>query len=527
MFILACNGLVINPNTHPVIETQRLGCSYNSDKKAWVLDDINLSIDGGTYVLVCGASGSGKSTLGRTFNGLIPHFYPGVMQGEVRIQGIDTKTQAVLDLFGQVGMVFQNPEAQLFNGTVAREIAFGLESLGLERTEIRERIQKAAASTGLTTLLDRNPHQLSGGEQQLTAITAILSLDPPVIVLDEPYANLDPKHVLQIRDLLKQLHRHGKTIIVNEHRLACTLPDVERVYVLDQGRVVFQGPPRNLRRKQALALGLEWPFTADIESQPGRAQVDVLEPLKQESLESSIPNESVVLVVEGISGTGPNGFRLDRISFKLHKGECIALLGANGSGKTTLLKHLNGLKRPSSGQINVCGQNTLKLKTSQLARYIGVAFQNPTSQFFKLTVENEIRVGPEVLNCLDSTWLDELIHLFGLQPLLKRSPHRLSGGEKKRVAFAAALAAKPAILALDEPTAGQDGYFRKALSQFLMRLRNQGQAILCITHDLAFARQNCPHWLILSHGRLIAKGASSELMADRRLMRQAGLTAET
>lgn len=518
---------MLNPNDSPIIETHQLGYAYKNATYAWKLNDINLSIDGGAYVLICGASGSGKSTLGRTFNGLIPHFYPGVMQGRVRIQGIDTQSQSVLDLFGQVGMVFQNPEAQLFNGTVEREIAFGLESLGLQRAKIRERIHQAAASTGLTALLDRNPHQLSGGEQQLTAIAAILALDPPIMVLDEPYANLDPRHVIQIRDILKQLHRRGKTIIVNEHRLACTLPDAERVWVLDRGRVAFQGKPGKLRRQQALALGLEWPFFAEIKPQPTHAHIDVLNPLKQKPVQTVVQNESVVLAVENLSGTGPNGFRLDRISFKLHKGECIALLGANGSGKTTLLKHLHGLKRPTSGQITVCGQNALKLKTSQLARHIGVAFQNPTSQFFKLTVQEEIRVGPEVLNCLDPTWLDDLINLFRLQPLLKRSPHNLSGGEKKRVAFAAALAAKPVILALDEPTAGQDGYFRKALSQFLVRLRNQGQAILCITHDLAFAWQNCPHWLILSQGRLLAEGASSELLSDRRLMQKAGLTAET
>jgi energy-coupling factor transport system ATP-binding protein len=218
-----------------------------------------------------------------------------------------------------------------------------------------------------------------------------------------------------------------------------------------------------------------------------------------------------------------NGFHLEDINFYLKKGECVALVGANGSGKTTLLKHLNGLYRPSSGRIAVCGQNALKLKTSQLARYIGTAFQNPNSQFFKLTVQDEIKVGAEVLDCYDEVWLAELVSLFRLKPLLKRSPHRLSGGEKKRVAFAAAMAAKPAILALDEPTAGQDGYFRKALGEFLIRLRRQGQAVLLITHDLAFAAQNTSRWLVMSRGKLIADEAPCKLIADRSLMRRAGL----
>jgi energy-coupling factor transport system ATP-binding protein len=497
------------------IETDQLGYAYKTDDGASVLRDVNLTIDAGEYVLLCGASGSGKSTLCKTFNGLIPHFYPGTMQGEVRIAGRSTDTLSVRDLFVQAGMVFQNPEAQLFNSTVEREIAFGLESLGIARTEMRRRIGQAAASTGLTPFLKRNPHQLSGGEQQLTAIAAILALDPDIIILDEPYANLDPVHAIRIREMLKRIHRQGKTVIISEHRLTFTLPDVQRVVVLERGKVVSDGPPDKLLSKDAHALGLELPAEADIQQHAYSYSGSYSGFSKK--------NSSVVLSVENMCAATSNGFHLDDINFYLKKGECVALVGANGSGKTTLLKHLNGLYRPSSGRIAVCGQNALKLKTSQLARYIGTAFQNPNSQFFKLTVQDEIKVGAEVLDCYDEVWLAELVSLFRLKPLLKRSPHRLSGGEKKRVAFAAAMAAKPAILALDEPTAGQDGYFRKALGEFLIRLRRQGQAVLLITHDLAFAAQNTSRWLVMSRGKLIADEAPCKLIADRSLMRRAGL----
>ncbi|MDM8555704.1 ATP-binding cassette domain-containing protein [Desulfococcaceae bacterium HSG7] len=488
------------------IKTDQLSYAYKTNNGVSVLKDVSLTIGAGEYVLLCGASGSGKSTLCKTFNGLIPHFYPGTMQGVVRIAGRSTGNQSVRDLFVQAGMVFQNPEAQLFNSTVEREIAFGLESLGIARSEIRNRIDLAASSTGLTPFIARNPHQLSGGEQQLTAIAAILAIDPDIIILDEPYANLDPVHVIQIREILRRIHRQGKTVIISEHRLTSTLPDVQRVVILDMGRIVSDGPPDKLLSKDALALGLEL-----------RTETDIQQPAY------SYSDSPVVLSVENMYATTPNGFNLDNINFDLKKGECVALVGANGSGKTTLLKHLNGLYRPSSGRITVCGQNALKLKTSQLARYIGTAFQNPCSQFFKLTMEDEIKVGAEVLNCYDKAWLDELVNLFRLKPLLKRSPHRLSGGEKKRVAFAAAMAAKPAILALDEPTAGQDGYFRKALGEFLIRLRRQGQAVLLITHDLAFASQNTSRWLVMSYGKLIADEVPCKLMADHNLMRQAGL----
>jgi len=510
-----------------IVETDRLSYAYKSDDGAWVLRDVNLTIDAGEYVLLCGASGSGKSTLCKTFNGLIPHFYPRTMQGEVRIAGCSTGTQSVLGLFVQVGMVFQNPEAQLFNSTVEREIAFGMESLGMQRKEMRNRIDRAAASTGLTPFLARNPHQLSGGEQQLTAIAAILALNPDIIILDEPYANLDPVHAIRIREMLKGIHRLGKTVIVSEHRLTFTLPDVQRVVVLKQGRVVSDGPPDKLLSKDALALGLELPAGTDDIRQHTHSHSGSYfcfsKPAIQQSEYYGQTDSYAVLEVKNMCSTTPNGFHLDNISFGLKKGESIALVGANGSGKTTLLKHLNGLYRHSSGRIAVCGQNVLKLRTSQLARYIGTAFQNPTSQFFKLTVEDEIKVGAEILDCYDEVWFTDLISLFRLKPLLKRSPHRLSGGEKKRVAFAAAMAAKPAILALDEPTAGQDGYFRKTLGEFLIRLRCQGQAVLLITHDLAFASQNTSRWLIMSHGKIIADDIPCKLMADDKLMRRAGL----
>ncbi len=183
----------------------------------------------------------------------------------VRIAGRSTNTQSVRNLFVQAGMVFQNPEAQLFNSTVEREIAFGLESLGMARSEMRKRIDRAAASTGLTPFLARNPHRLSGGEQQLTAIAAILALDPDIIILDEPYANLDPVYTIRIREMLKLIHRLGKTVIISEHRLTFTLPDVHRVVVLDQGRVVSDGPPNKLLNKDALALGLELSAGTDIQ----------------------------------------------------------------------------------------------------------------------------------------------------------------------------------------------------------------------------------------------------------------------
>jgi len=198
-------------------------------------------------------------------------------------------------------------------------------------------------------------------------------------------------------------------------------------------------------------------------------------------------------------------------------------VGKNGAGKTTLAKHLNGLLRPLKGDIRIDGLNTRNQSVSKMARQVGIVFQNPNDQFFKLTVREEIEVGPRALDCFDADWLAKLADWFKLKPLLDRAPYRLSGGEKKRVAFAAALAAKPAVLVLDEPTAGQDGYFRQALGGLLSRLRSQGRAVVMITHDLNFAQQHAHRFLVMAGGRVLSCGAPEKIMADQTVMAAAGL----
>jgi energy-coupling factor transport system ATP-binding protein len=441
------------------------------------------------------------------------------------------------NLFEHVGMVFQNPEAQLFNRTVKREIAFGLESLGLPCVEIETRIEKISKMVNISDLLHRNPHEISGGEQQLVSIAAIMALEPKLIVLDEPYANLDPVNVRRIRDLLKKVHRQGVGVVVSEHRLRYTVADVQRMVVLHQGKLVLEGPPAKVLTRDVEPFGLELPLSVragrrlnlqqlplDVEELKSTISSNRLLPdLKPVPLEPPSEKAETVLEVEGVSFAADGDFILNNISFTLRQGECLAVVGANGAGKTTLLKNLNGLYRPSRGRVLVKGQDTSRLKVSQLARHVGIAFQNPNSQFFKMSVWDEIKVGAQVLGCYDEEWLKELTQLFRLEPLLDRSPYRLSGGEKKRVAFAAALAAKPSILALDEPTAGQDGYFRRSLGDFMSKLRSQGLAVLIITHDLTFAEQHAHHWLLMSKGQVVAMGPPRQVMADKTAMDRAGL----
>ncbi len=480
----------------PFIQIQGLRYAYRKDGP-WILDGIDLNVPAGESLLVAGASGSGKSTLARAVNGLIPHFYGGRFEGDVIIGGISTRQGSVADLFDQVGMVFQNPEAQLFNRSVFREIAFGLESLGLPRREIRRRIHEIAEEMEIVHLLDRSPHSLSGGEQQMVCLSAIAALRPRMIVLDEPFANLDSDNAMRFRRTLTHLRRAGMGVLVCEHRLGHAADDAGRMVILDRGRKIMDGPPAEVMGPGIDAYGLEtappggWVQAYEIETPAFRAAPAKASPL---------------MTIEKVSFRRDGRTVLDDVSFSVHPGECVAIVGPNGAGKTTLLKHFNGLLRPSSGRVLLEGRNIRKEKVSRLARHVGMAFQNPTGQFFKLSVWDEITVAARAMNRYDPAWIDELVRLFRLETLTSRPPYRLSDGEKKRVAFAAALSARPDLLVLDEPTSGQDRSFKEALGGFLTALQARGQTVVLVTHDLDFAARYACRWLVLKDGRITTAG---------------------
>jgi len=522
--------------TAPFIAARQMGYRYRINGNRPILDAVDLAVERDESLLICGASGSGKSTLCRTFNGLIPHFYGGILRGEIKTAGRSVAEQSVADLFDRVGMVFQNPDVQLFCRTVEQEIAFGLESCGLDPTVIRRRIGETAERLGIEPLLSRNPQELSGGEKHLIAMAAILALKPDMLVMDEPYANLDARHVRRIRTVLRDVHRSGTGVVICEHRLALTVPDVQRMVVLNGGRIVADGPVDTVLRRDLNAWGLEAPLPVTIGRQMNRtplpltvadlptgAQIPVsLDTVHQP--DTPVTAGSIVIEVNDLTCRVGEQVLLDRIDFRLRQGECLAVVGANGAGKTTLLRHLMGLQKPSAGTIHLMGRDIAGMSAARLASRIGLAFQNPDNQFFRLKVHEEIAAGPRVLGRHDENWIAELVDLFRLNTYLDRAPYRLSGGEKKRVAFASALAARPPVLALDEPTAGQDFQFRKALTKFLRRMRTQGLAVILVTHDLAFAEQCADRWLLMANGRILVDGPPRQVMADSVAMKQAGLT---
>jgi energy-coupling factor transport system ATP-binding protein len=523
----------------PLIAVRELTYRYRQKSRP-VLKGIHLDIFGNDYLLITGRSGSGKSTLCRTFNGLIPHFYGGVLTGKVFVAGAPVDQTSVAALFNQVGMVFQNPEAQLFCRSAEQEIVFGLESLGLPRHAIEDRLQDALDQAGINALRQRDPQTLSGGEKHLVLIAAMLALRPRVIILDEPFANLDPVNVLRVRRLLRELHAKGCGIVLCEHRLSRAAPDATRLVVIHEGKIAADGAPHGILANAAAAWGLEPPLAtrigAALDLTPLPRSIEDMpsippQPALIEALEPPLPEafthrgQPPAVEVDHLCCQLGNRPILTDISFALHPGECLAVVGANGAGKTTLLRHLIGLQRPTKGRIRIKGRDTAGTPISDLARDVGLAFQNPDNQFFRLTVDQEIRVGPETLGTVDDTWIEELMAIFRLEAFGGHAPYRLSGGEKKRVAFASALASRPAVLALDEPTAGQDFEFRRNLRNFLGQLQARGQAIIIVTHDLTFAERTASRWLLMAEGRLLADTAPGRIMADPALMARAGLEA--
>jgi energy-coupling factor transport system ATP-binding protein len=458
---------------------------------AWVLQDIELGIDAGEYAVVLGANGSGKSSFAYLLNGLIPHFFGGSLQGLVQVDELSTRDHATADLFHRVGLVLQDPDAQLLSSTVEDELAFGLESLGLPVRQIEERILATAAALGIERLLGRSPETLSGGEQRLVAIASVLVMDPPLLVLDEPFANLDWAFARRVRSLLAELHRRGKTVIVIEHRAGDFLQDAIRLAVFDNGRCTHIGPAAAFRRI------LE--------------ERHLLPAYPALSFPAVSQTAAPVLAVEHLGFSIGEKKILEDVSFALRPGEVVALVGKNGAGKSTLVRHLIGILKPLNGDMHLHGRSIRGQAPSELAHSIGVCFQNPNDQFFKTTVRDELEVGSRRRGVTAGDGIGELYRRFRLGGLLDRIPYRLSEGEKKQVAISAVLAMDPEVLILDEPTASQDAAGKEALAAWIGELAGQGIAVLVATHDLDFAAACAARWVLLDEGRVRGDGAAADI----------------
>jgi cobalt transport protein ATP-binding subunit len=539
-----------------IVEIRDLHYSY-PNAKAQTLKGIDLTIHKGEFILLTGPSGCGKTTFCRCLNGLIPHFYSGELEGEVTVAGLSTTENSTSKLAQNVGLIFQNPDNQIFALTVEKDVAFGLENLGVEKEQMLEDIDWALEVTGISHLRERGTHELSGGQKQRLSIASILTMRPKILVLDEPTSFLDPLGAIRIFNVLKTLNReHGITVILIEHRVDLAAQYVDRVILFTEGHVLRTGTPVEVFELEETRLtGVGIPKILELSKRLNQRGL-VFDPLPlspgsfMEQLEGNIPslgirptkrvairdleglagefNMSPIIQAEDVSYTYPSGVQALRgVSLTIHKGEFVAIMGENGAGKTTLVKHFNGLLRPQEGSIKVDGDDISRESVATLARKVGLVFQNPDDQLFSENVESEISFALNNFGFdgdVVEKRVDWALNLLDIEKYRKSSPFILSGGERKRVALASVLAWDPDVVVLDEPTIGQDYAQKERLRHFLMQLRIQGKTTIIVTHDVEFVAECSPRIVLMADGGIIADGTSKEIMTDAEAMERASVS---
>jgi len=492
------------------------------------ISGITLNVTPGECLLLLGKNGSGKSTLIRLANGLIPHFYPGDFGGTVLVGGRDTRRYKVRSLADVVGIVFQNHEAQLCSPTVGRDLAFGPCNLQLPRAEVANRVAWAAAATGCDHLLDRSISRLSGGERARVAIAGVLAMAPPLLILDEPTVSLDPVAAADCWAILARLHKQGTAIVVAEHQPNQGWAVASQVASLIAGQLAFTEPIADVVRSTEHAAQLPLPILtrlfvdAGIPDRP-LTLADAVTAIRYHGLSlsntaahRSSPGETLLVGRDlHVSRDGKSVLR--GVDLELRRGETVALLGPNGVGKTTLLRLLAGLARSDNGVVSdVVGRPLPPAK-------IGLLLQGSSDALFCRTVREEVEYSARHLGRHDPAWLDWLISHFALGDILDRPPLALSAGQQRRVALAATLSHRPAIILLDEPTIGLDHEQRDALEAILADLRANSVATLIATHDLEFAARRCDRWIVLADGTTIADAPPATILENPAILARARL----
>jgi energy-coupling factor transporter ATP-binding protein EcfA2 len=534
-----------------MIAFQHLTYSYPGESPgqaaAPVLDDLSLQIEEGAFALVIGPSGAGKSTLLRCINGLVPHFYGGAIEGRVRVAGRDPVALAPRGMSGTVGFVFQDPEAQAVVDVVEDELAFAMENLGLPEGTMRVRIEEALDQLHIAALRRRPLSSLSGGERQRVAIASVLTLQPQVLVLDEPTSQLDPQAAEEVLDALVKLNEDlGLTIVLSEHRLERVVQYADQViYMPGPGQAPFSGPPRQVLAQVPLVppvveLGkrLGWsPLPLTIKEarrhvrragrggavRNGDAGMAVPSPALSEEggpavqKEISLHEETVPAVeIEALRFAYNGHAVLHGVDLRIERGEFVAVMGRNGAGKTTLLKQCMGLLKPGAGRVRVLGHDTTQTPVEMLAQEVGYVPQNPNALLFADSVTEELAFTRRAQG-LPAGDDAALLRTVGLEGVRDRYPRDLSAGERQRVALAAVLVGDPALILLDEPTRGLDYEQKAALVAFLQEQKRRNKTVVMVTHDVELVAQCAERVLLLGDGGIAVDGPTPTVMTGSQV----------
>ena len=514
---------------------------YDAQAEA-TLKDISFDIAKGEKVLILGPSGSGKSTLAQCLNGIIPNIHKGQAQGQVRIDGQDIFKQSIYDKSQLVSTVLQDPDGQFIGLTVVEDLAFALENDCADQSEMKDKVALWAERLDLTSLLNHRPQDLSGGQKQRVSLAGVLIDESPILLFDEPLANLDPKSGQETIDLIDKIHKEeGATTIIIEHRLEDVLyRPVDRILLVNDGTLLFNGSPDELLSSTLLLEnGIREPLYVtvlrqlgfDTRSAQNLSQLDALDlsdlVLPDRVLKDKRDSSSdSILKVEGLSVSyGDNPAIIEDMSFSLKKGERLAIVGKNGAGKSTLAKALCGFV-PSQGKLTYKGQDISQDSIAERSERIGFVLQNPNQMISQTMIFDEVALGLR-LRGIEETEVEERVHevlkTCGLYSFRKWPISALSFGQKKRVTIASILVLKPEIIILDEPTAGQDYKTYTDIMNFLDSLQKQGHTIVMITHDMQLMLEYSDRCLVVVEGKVIADDKPVTILNQKDLLESANL----
>ena len=514
---------------------------YDAQAEA-TLKDISFDIAKGEKVLILGPSGSGKSTLAQCLNGIIPNIHKGQAQGQVRIDGQDIFKQSIYDKSQLVSTVLQDPDGQFIGLTVAEDLAFALENDCADQSEMKDKVALWAERLDLTSLLNHRPQDLSGGQKQRVSLAGVLIDESPILLFDEPLANLDPKSGQETIDLIDKIHKEvGATTIIIEHRLEDVLyRPVDRILLVNEGELIFNGSPDELLSSTLLLEnGIREPLYVtvlrqlgfDTRSTQNLSQLDALDlsdlALPDRVLKDKRDSSSdSILKVEGLSVSyGDSPAIIEDLSFSLKKGERLAIVGKNGAGKSTLAKALCGFV-PSQGKLTYEGQDISQDSIAERSERIGFVLQNPNQMISQTMIFDEVALGLR-LRGIEEAEVEERVYevlkTCGLYSFRKWPISALSFGQKKRVTIASILVLKPEIIILDEPTAGQDYKTYTDIMNFLDSLQKQGHTIVMITHDMQLMLEYSDRCLVVVEGEIIADDKPVTILNQKDLLESANL----
>ncbi|NYS49525.1 DUF3744 domain-containing protein [Streptococcus danieliae] len=524
----------------PLIQFKEFSFQYQSQAEP-TLKDINLDIQPGEKVAIIGPSGSGKSTLGQCLNGLVPHIYKGQIQGQLFFKGQDLLASSIVERSLLISSILQDTDGQFIGQTVAEDIAFALENDAVETSAIRDKVAHWLEKLGLSDLAQQRPQDLSGGQKQAVGLGGVLIDESPLLLFDEPLANLDPQAAHESLQLLGRLHEEtGSTLVIIEHRLEEVLElGLDRIILMENGQIAFDGNPNQLLASSLLTrAGIREPLYLTVLRELGMElsadqPLDHLAALElpQLSLPEVSPAKSgqeaeVLAQWTNLSFAYPGRPVLfENLNLQLRQGELVALLGKNGTGKSTLAQLLSGYL-PAQGQYCWQGQEVTDQSLADRANQVGYVLQNPNQMISQTMIFDEVARGLRLRGLVEAevaTKVAAVLEICGLTPFRNWPISALSYGQKKRVTIAAILALEPRVLILDEPTAGQDQAHYREMMDFLQELAGLGHAIVMITHDMQLMLEYADRALVLDQGKIIADQDPRQLLSQPELLAQAHL----